>query len=369
MKVNNLIVIFSNYGLNSDGGGVKVYTKNLVRALQNMNINVLMFTREGIPTEIETKLSWNKFLYILKGIKWLHKFNPKLILSQGGWFTAIPPMIYKSRHPETRIIYLYHTYYNPPETIFQELARVIERIIMTYILSKFDIVLFVSRGLHQNVNEVGTLRAPYNWGILYGAPSVTYPSETELLEFKTKFRLEDYNFYLLGHGLTASKVKARGAKLLISTLRNLPQKVYLILTRKGRFIDELKAFARAQRVENKIIFTGDLENPHIATELSDIYTHISWGEGLPLALLEVMAVGKPIVASNVGGIPEAIRCPLEGVLVDNNIDQLSEIINYLIENPKLRKKMSIISKRAVNKRFSWAITADRLLKFFSQNDP
>lgn len=84
------LAIISNYGLNSDGGGVKVYTQNLVKALQKRGIRLFLLIREGKPTEIEEKLPENKIFYVVRAIGQLNKLKPKFVLSQEGWFTANP---------------------------------------------------------------------------------------------------------------------------------------------------------------------------------------------------------------------------------------------------------------------------------------
>ena len=360
------IVLLSNYGLDSDGGGVKVYTQNLTKALREKNTKVFLLIRKGTPTEIEVKLPKNKILYVAKAVKKLNETCPKFVLSQGGWFTAIPAMLYKMKHPETKIIHLYHTHYDPPRATKQKIIRIIERYLMSFVLSRFDWVLFVSRGLRKNVEDVGALRVLPQWGVLYGAPIVTFPTTEEVEEFKRKFNIQKDSPYILGLGLTALPGKVRGAKLLIDSLTLLPKNVRLILTRKGRFVNELRRYAKSKGLASRVIFTGDLKNPHVATLIADIYTHISYGEGLPLALLEVMSIGKPIVASKVTGIPEAVKHPLESILVENDASQVTSAVASLLENPKLRRKMSVISKRAVNKRFSWEKTARKLIYYFSQ---
>lgn len=358
------LAILSNYGLNSDGGGVKVYTHNLVKTLQQKYICVKLLIREGIPTEIEQKLSKNKLFYVTKAARILSREKPSFVLSQGGWFTAIPAMLYKSRTPEAVIVYLYHTYFDPTTSFKNKLIRWVEKLLMSFLLSRFDFVLFVSRGLRQNVEEAGALKVPPQWSILYGAPSVSIPSQKEVDSFKEKFGIKNSEIYLLALGLTALPAKVRGAKLLLDVLSALPKNVKLILTRKGRFVNQLKDYAKLKGVDERVIFTGDLSNPHVATFIADIYPHISYGEGLPLALLEVMAIGKPIVASSVGGIPEAIRHPLEGILVENNCESIVYAIKALVDNPKLRRKMSVVTRRAVSKRFSWEKTAEKLITLF-----
>lgn len=366
-ETNSLnISIVANFGLNSNGGGVKVYTQNLVKELLGRDVSLFLLIREGIPMEFERKLHSNKFLYVLSAFMMLTRIKPKFILAQGGWFTAIPAMMYKIKNPQTVVLYLYHTHYDPPINLLQKIKYGIERLIMNFVLSRFDRVLFVSRGLRKNVEEVGVLTVLPRWGTLYGAPSVRIPNKRNVSEFKRRFGIKENIFYILGHGLTAHPVKAKGAKILIDALSQLPENVYLILTRRGGFVKELYAYAESKGVKERVIFTGDLKNPHVATIVADIYTHITYGEGLPLALLEVMSIGKPIIASKVGGIPEAIRHPNEGILVDNDVSQIANAIKILISNLKLRRKMSVISKRVLNKRFSWEKTADKLLYYFSE---
>ena len=53
-------IIITNYGLNSAGGGVKVHTQNLLKALRSKT-NVTLLIREGTPTEVKQKLPHNKF--------------------------------------------------------------------------------------------------------------------------------------------------------------------------------------------------------------------------------------------------------------------------------------------------------------------
>ncbi len=360
------MLILSNFGLRSSGGGIQKYTENLIRTLQknNKDITIYLLIRDGTSTEIEDRLSHYKPLYIAESIRRLDEVQPEFVLSQGGWFTAIPAMIYKIRDPEVRMAYIYHTYYDTPSGFIQRIIRLTERFIMSFVLSKFDMVFFVSKGLRTNVEESGALKVLPNWKILYGAPTVEIPTYEEIDEFIKKFKISPDRFYVLAHGLTAFPVKAKGAKLLINTLRFLPQNVTLILTRKGSFVDELKKDAEVNNVAERVIFTGDLENPHTATEVSDVYAHITYGEGgLSLALLEVMSIGKPIVASKIGGIPEAIRHPLEGILVQNEKKEIADALLFLLKNPKIRRKMRVISRRAVAKRFSWERTATKLVQF------
>jgi glycosyltransferase involved in cell wall biosynthesis len=72
----------------------------------------------------------------------------------------------------------------------------------------------------------------------------------------------------------------------------------------------------------------------------DIYAQPSWWEGLGIAVIEAMASSLPIVATDVGGIPESIVPEQSGFLVRPGFPSLlAEKILYLIENPESRKTM------------------------------
>ena len=73
---------------------------------------------------------------------------------------------------------------------------------------------------------------------------------------------------------------------------------------------------------------------------TDLFILPSFTEGLPNALLEAMAHSLPIVASRVGGVPEAVRDGIEAVLVDpGNPQQLAEAIAFLAGNPERAREM------------------------------
>lgn len=99
--------------------------------------------------------------------------------------------------------------------------------------------------------------------------------------------------------------------------------------------------------------------------LCDIYTHITLGDGLPIALLEAMAMAKPIVATPVAGIPEAIRDGENGILVPPEPAEIAGMIDYLIENPDLARRLGENAKRTVEERFTWQKSAAKFLTLFS----
>ena len=85
----------------------------------------------------------------------------------------------------------------------------------------------------------------------------------------------------------------------------------------------------------------------------DIFLLPSYDEGLPYSMIEAMAAGLPIIASNVGGIPEVVKNYENGFLIKpGDIKEMVSKINYLIENEDVRLKMGINNKNLIKSNYS-----------------
>ncbi len=84
----------------------------------------------------------------------------------------------------------------------------------------------------------------------------------------------------------------------------------------------------------------------------DVFVLPSLKEGLPYVLLEAGLAGLPIVASNVGGIPEIVENGKTGILT-SPADGLADAIKELIENPEMRNKLSVAAREKILQDFSF----------------
>ncbi len=86
--------------------------------------------------------------------------------------------------------------------------------------------------------------------------------------------------------------------------------------------------------------------------LMDVYLMSSEFEGLPVALLEAMALGKPVVATAVGGIPELVRPGVDGLLAPvGAVDRLAAHALALLAEPERRQRMSHQAARRIEENF------------------
>jgi len=113
----------------------------------------------------------------------------------------------------------------------------------------------------------------------------------------------------------------------------------LILLGKGEEEDNLRALACELGINNRIDFAGFVVNVEDYLVNADVFLLSSDYEALPLALLEAMAAGLPIIATDVGGVRDILTD--NGVLITaGNMDAMVEAMEYLYLSDAVRKKMS-----------------------------
>jgi len=91
--------------------------------------------------------------------------------------------------------------------------------------------------------------------------------------------------------------------------------------------------------------------------------HPSGLDALPRSVKEASLMEKPIIASNVGGIPEMVRDNQTGYLCNvDDVDQWIERIRFLLDNPDVGRKFGKNAREFVASTFSWRRIAEDFLK-------
>jgi glycosyltransferase involved in cell wall biosynthesis len=135
-------------------------------------------------------------------------------------------------------------------------------------------------------------------------------------------------------------------------LRERPNAV-LVVAGDGPLDLELRALATELAIEGSVRFLGPRSDVAAILGVLDLYVLPSLREGLPLILLEAMAAGCPIVATEVGGVPSAVDHDTTGLLIPpKDPDALAAAIVSLLEDAGLRRKFSEAGSRLVRDRYS-----------------
>jgi len=124
--------------------------------------------------------------------------------------------------------------------------------------------------------------------------------------------------------------------------------VRFIIIGDGELRSTLEQKARNLGIEARVIFMGFQNNLQKIYAGLDIVALSSYNEGLPVALIEAMAAGKPVISSDVGGVVDLILDGDNGLLVPtNDAKALAEATIYLLEHPDRRKMMGEAGRKKV----------------------
>jgi len=120
-------------------------------------------------------------------------------------------------------------------------------------------------------------------------------------------------------------------------------------------------------ISESIVFVGKRPHHEIPTWLSatDCLVIPSLSEGFPTLLPEAMLNEVPIVATNVGGIPEILHDMVTGILVPpKDQDMLADGIIRLLNNKKLARQLALRAKKIALSKLTWEFNAQRTFDFY-----
>jgi glycosyltransferase involved in cell wall biosynthesis len=126
----------------------------------------------------------------------------------------------------------------------------------------------------------------------------------------------------------------------------------LLVVGEGSRLEELQAQAASLGIAGSVVFTGRREDVPAVTAALDVAVLPSYREAQGLSILEAMALGRPVVASNVGGIPEMIEDGFTGILVPSHDPGAlaAGIVRFLTDHP-YADTVARAAKEMVHERF------------------
>ena len=129
--------------------------------------------------------------------------------------------------------------------------------------------------------------------------------------------------------------------------------VHWVLVGDGELRSDLVRQAEALGVYQRVHFTGWLEDVRETLALADVFVLPSHGEHFGRVLIEAMAMGKAVVATDAGGVPEIVRHGETGWLVTpGQPDHLAEAVQQLLANGEQSRRFGLAGRRVVEDSFS-----------------
>lgn len=130
---------------------------------------------------------------------------------------------------------------------------------------------------------------------------------------------------------------------------------------------ELRRTVAERRLQECVLFTGAVRNVSEYLQAADIFAFPTENEAFPLALLEAMACGLPVVATAVGGIKDVIQPDQNGLMIEpGNRTQLRVALEQLLHNPALAAKLGRAARQTVLDHYTRDQVTRQYLELFRQ---
>lgn len=158
----------------------------------------------------------------------------------------------------------------------------------------------------------------------------------------------------LWFGAIAEFHKNKGLNFAIEALdKNSP--AILVIIGEGEERKKLEQLIAWRELKEKVFLVGEIDQAASLLKAFDIYLSSSIKEGMPYAILEAGAAGRPVIASNVGGLSEIITDMESGILIQaGRPAEIKKAMEFLINNPERRAAFGAALQKVVNEKFGLA---------------
>ena len=154
-----------------------------------------------------------------------------------------------------------------------------------------------------------------------------------------------------------------GVDLLIRSFKNVKDKyrdlsLKLLIVGTGSKENQLKKLVESLGINNDTIFTGFIDHEKIPQyhNMLDIalFLSVEKSESFGVSVIESCACEKPVIVSNIGGLPEVVEDNVTGIIVEpKNIEKISQAIEKLLINKELRMQLGKNGRERVAKFYNW----------------
>ena len=245
-----------------------------------------------------------------------------------------------------------------------------------FYLSQADMIIAISENIKKSLERI-KIPAPKIRVIPPAIDTVVFNPSTSGKEIREKLEIDKTDKVTLFVGnLTTTK----GIDILLEAMKDVIHRfpeVKLLMTSEMPHKDYEK---RKQEIEfkiehfglrNNVIRFGIIKNMAELMAASDIlvapFLNTYGPIDYPLAVLEAMSIGKPVIATNIGGLPEIIKHQRNGMLVEpNNVDELVAAILHILNNKEEAENMGKEGTKMILEKFRSEIVVDKLEEIYEE---
>lgn len=148
---------------------------------------------------------------------------------------------------------------------------------------------------------------------------------------------------------TGTMYSIKNQKEIVQVFSDICKKynnIQLTILGDGECRKEIEDIVRLNHIEDRVFMPGICQNVDEYLKKADVYISSSITEGLPLSMLEAMAVGLPIITSDAGGSVDLVETGINGIVYKKlNSNELKEAMEFMINNETARCKYGAKSRK------------------------
>lgn len=251
-----------------------------------------------------------------------------------------------------------------PNAVLRRLFWIYDKLLFA---ATTDAVIMVSNRIRQRVVDGGLVPARKAVAIQNGidaGPFLAAEHQRDRLRAEFDCSPEDILIVTVGR-----LVWFKGLDVLLDAIPSIAaccDRARFVLIGEGPLRTQLMKKAELLSVSDRIRFAGERHDIPAVLAAADIFVLPSISEGLPISILEAMAAGKPVIASDVGGIPELVSDGETGVLFPvRDAGALARAINRVAADRQLRQRMAERGRQRVLTKFSSSAMVHKTVELYS----
>lgn len=386
MKVTHLIS-------GSEGGGSRFQVLNLLEELSagsQVEVELLSLMEgpltedarsRGLPMEIFPMNNIGDFSVIKPLLRHLAYTSPDIIHTHGVRANFIGRLVYKFMATDLKPVLfttvhssIYHDYKNSwKRFIYPPLEKSLRGDVSQFIA--------VSKGLYRELQDDGIAEDR-----LSVIPNGIYPenylksddlNNDDLNNDDCNLRRELGISKDAGVMLSVGRLMpVKGHSYLLSAFSkllqrsgysNAEQNLYLVLVGDGPEAEKLRQQAEDLSIAEYVVFTGYRKDVPDFLQMADLFVLPSLMEGMPIILLEAMAAGLPILASDVGGISEVVIDGESAMLIPSADDEaLADSLENLWKSPELRQQLGTQARITVMEKYHFNRVVEETTQLYNK---
>lgn len=189
--------------------------------------------------------------------------------------------------------------------------------------------------------------------------------DEDRLAMRRRWGIPDNAFVV---GSVSRLVPVKNLELLLHAAPKIEAGSHFVIVGDGPCREGLETLAKKNKIEERVHFAGEMIVPENLHSYFDLSVSCSHSEGFPNSLIEAMAAARPVVATNVGGVSDAVEHRVTGLLVESdNQEKFVDAVNQMIRNPTLSLHCGSNAREVAASRFSRDTVIAQLAQIYRQS--